>query len=996
MKKETVKITTVAFLSFIVPFLGFAFLRQTWLGGLSFHSHGVHTAVLTLIAILAFYACLTAYRAYEKRKDARIFFIALAFYVFGFSFLLHGISVPDFYLFNEEIFDITEHYGLFLGSLTLLLLIIPWNAWKLKIYNNRRIILMILAAFLWAGFASLVIFHGAAEFLYEIVDFFIALTSVLILITLSFLIFKYREQKSTFLIYLIIAFSILLNAGLIPLFYKEWNIVWWYFHAIFSTSFVVILIGLKAARKQEGLETALGELPLYVKIGTKLIAFMILLSVIPLVITGFLVFYQSKNALEKQIFDDLQALASSKQGQIFAYLDGVESRTKDFSSDGFIRDSLREIIGSRSPDAAAALDRHLIYNKKSLDENIIGIFIIDRDGTIVSSTDAAEIGDNEADDGYFQQGLLKMYIAEVPLEGKHFQTANERRLLAATNLTDKTTGDTLGVLVIFFKMEKLQKILSGSFQAGGGFETDSGDEDKNIEVYVVDSQKRIFVHPSILDPKNNSSDFSEIIADTVPVNSCLANNERYAGIYSNYLGKSVIGASMCVKERGWVILVEKDQNEALQPIFELEQNLSLIILFAILLVIFIGLYFSGRLTKPIESLTQAAQKISKGDLNKRAIVASNDEVGVLARSFNQMADNLVREKEFPEMIIRSMGDCLIAVDPSFKIIKANQAALDLLEYQTDELLSQSVEKIFESEVRPLVENKKFAELFKFGFSKDVEINYLTKTGKKIPVSISAAAMQDKKGKIMGIVFVAKDMRIYKEVDRAKSEFIAIAAHQLRTPLSIVKWTFRMLLDRDFGTLNQDQDKVLGDGSGVVENMIKLVSDLLDVARIEEGRFSLKIIPVKIDKVLQEIADAYKPKLDEKKIELKIITRGILPDIELDANKIRLALENIIDNAIKYSPAKSIITAEIEASNRNIEIRIKDFGIGIPVGEQNKIFSKFFRSKNAVRKETMGSGLGLYIVKNIVEMHGGNVRFFSEEDKGTVFYINLPIKHSSLT
>ena len=348
------------------------------------------------------------------------------------------------------------------------------------------------------------------------------------------------------------------------------------------------------------------------------------------------------------------------------------------------------------------------------------------------------------------------------------------------------------------------------------------------------------------------------------------------------------------------------------------------------------------------------------------------------------------------MIIRSMGDCLIAVDPSFKIIKANQAALDLLEYQTDELLNQSVEKIFEPEIQPLVENKKFEELFKFGFSKDVEINYLTKTRKKIPVSISAAAMQDKKGKIMGIVFVAKDMRIYKEVDRAKSEFIAIAAHQLRTPLSIVKWTFRMLLDRDFGTLNQDQDKVLGDGSSVVENMIKLVSDLLDVARIEEGRFSLKIIPVKIDKILQEIADAYKPKLDEKKMELKIITRGILPDIEVDANKIRLALENIIDNAIKYSPAESIIAAEIEASNRNIEIRIKDSGIGIPTGEQNKIFSKFFRSKNAVRKETMGSGLGLYIVKNIVEMHGGNVRFFSEEDKGTVFYINLPIKHSSLT
>ncbi|TAN57503.1 MEKHLA domain-containing protein [Patescibacteria group bacterium] len=995
MKKETIRITTVAFISFIVPFLGFIFLRQSGIGDISFHSHGVHTAALSLIAILAFYSCLTAYRAYEKRKDARIFFITLAFYIFGFTFLLHGISIPDFYIFNEEIFDITEHYGLFLGSLTLFLIIIPWNAWKLKIYNRRIFIFGCLAAFLWLGFAALIIFPRSADFLYSLTSLFIILTGVLTLITLFFLIIKYREQKNTLLAYLIIAFSIFLNSGIIPIFYEEWNIVWWYFHAIFSASFIVILIGLKAVRKQEGLAAAFGELPLYVKISTKLIAFMILLSVIPLIITGFLVFYQSKNALERQIFTDLQALAASKQGQIFAYLDAVESRAQDFSSDGFIRDSLREIIVSRSPDTVSALNRHLVYNKKSLDENIIGIFVIDKDGTIVSSTDDAEIGDNEADDEYFKQGLRRMYITEVDLDGKHFKTANERRILAATHLTDKTSGETLGVLVIFFRMEKLQKILSGDFQTVDAFGAGTSNEDENIEVYVVDGQKRIFVHPSIIGSENNPSVFEKIIVDTAPVNNCLVKNEKYAGIYSNYQNKSVIGASMCVKDRGWIILVEKDQNKALQPIFELEQNLSLIILFAILLVIFIGLYFSGRLTKPIESLTQIAQKISQGDLNKRAAIVSNDEVGVLARSFNQMADNLVREKEFPEMIIRSMGDCLIAIDPAFKMIKANQAALDLLEYRTDELLNQSVEKIFEPEVRPLVESKKFSELFKFGFSKDVEINFISKTGRKIPVSISAAAMQNKKGKIMGIVFVAKDMRIYKEVDRAKSEFIAIAAHQLRTPLSIVKWTFRMLLDRDFGTLNQDQNKVLGDGSSVVENMIKLVSDLLDVARIEEGRFSLKIIPVKIDKILQEIADAYKPKLGEKKMELKIITRGILPDIELDANKIRLALENIIDNAIKYSPAESIIAAEIEASNRNIEIRIKDSGIGIPVGEQNKIFSKFFRSKNAVRKETMGSGLGLYIVKNIVEMHGGTVRFFSEEDKGTVFYINLPIKHSSL-
>ena len=178
-----------------------------------------------------------------------------------------------------------------------------------------------------------------------------------------------------------------------------------------------------------------------------------------------------------------------------------------------------------------------------------------------------------------------------------------------------------------------------------------------------------------------------------------------------------------------------------------------------------------------------------------------------------MTDNLMEAKRFPENIIRSMKDSLMVITPALTIKEANEATLDLLGYASDELINQPIAKIVGAEItQNTFQGSSLEKIINDGFVKDLEISYLTKGGEGIPVSISGSAMKNEKGELIGIVVVAKDIRIFKEVERVKSEFVSIAAHQLRTPLSVIKWTIQMMLDEDFGKLNADQRKVLEDGN----------------------------------------------------------------------------------------------------------------------------------------------------------------------------------------
>ncbi len=237
--------------------------------------------------------------------------------------------------------------------------------------------------------------------------------------------------------------------------------------------------------------------------------------------------------------------------------------------------------------------------------------------------------------------------------------------------------------------------------------------------------------------------------------------------------------------------------------------------------------------------------------------------------------------------------------------------------------------------------------------------------------------------------VRRKLEEQKKIDKTKSELVSLASHQLRTPLTSVKWYSKMLLKGEAGKLTPKQKRYLGVVNQGNERMIDLVRNLLNVSRIEMGIFAINPKPTDIGKLLKEIIEEQSLIWQEKKQEVIVKIPEGLPKISTDPVLIRMVFQNLFGNAIEYTPARGKITSTMEKKDRKIIIRIKDTGIGIPEKQQNQVFQKLFRGDNVVREHSEGTGLELYITKAMVDALRGKIWFKSKEGEGTTFWVALP-------
>jgi len=229
----------------------------------------------------------------------------------------------------------------------------------------------------------------------------------------------------------------------------------------------------------------------------------------------------------------------------------------------------------------------------------------------------------------------------------------------------------------------------------------------------------------------------------------------------------------------------------------------------------------------------------------------------------------------------------------------------------------------------------------------------------------------------------------KQVDKMKSEFVSLVTHQLRTPLSGIKWSLSILLNGDVGPLSPEQRAYLSKTYESNERMIALINDLLQADRLESGIEKFSLAPTQLEPLAKDIIDQLQPLAMRKKTHIALKVETALPPIMADAAGLSMALQNLIDNAIKYSPQSSVVTVTLKETDTKAEIIVEDHGIGIPPEAQPRIFSRFFRARNALLADAVGSGLGLYIAAEVVRKHNGDIRFETAENKGTMFTISLP-------
>jgi PAS domain S-box-containing protein len=346
-----------------------------------------------------------------------------------------------------------------------------------------------------------------------------------------------------------------------------------------------------------------------------------------------------------------------------------------------------------------------------------------------------------------------------------------------------------------------------------------------------------------------------------------------------------------------------------------------------------------------------------------------------------------------EALFTSIGDGAISTDEFGRITRVNPAAQQILGYSEAELLGSWFPKIIVAvtlDDAPInLIDRPITKAFLTGRPVVDKMHYRRKDGQKLPVAINVSPIL-LHGKPLGAIEVFRDITFEQEVDRMKSEFISLASHQLRTPLSAIKTYTHMLNDGYMGELNPDQKKSLSTVIGATNRMNELLSTLLNITRIESGTIAVTPKSLSVEKLADEVLHELKHLADSKSINLELQHKGrYSPTVKTDALIVKEVISNLVSNGIKYTPEMGTVSVTVRPRQADILVEVSDSGWGIPEFSQDQIFSKFFRAQNIIKRETTGTGLGLYLVKGLLDVLGGEIWFESVENKSTTFFFTLP-------
>lgn len=359
--------------------------------------------------------------------------------------------------------------------------------------------------------------------------------------------------------------------------------------------------------------------------------------------------------------------------------------------------------------------------------------------------------------------------------------------------------------------------------------------------------------------------------------------------------------------------------------------------------------------------------------------------------------NLINERNQIQLIIANFTDAIVAYDEDFKITTFNRVAEELFRLKQEDVLGKIASpewaKNADTAILTRVLFPSLAPSMTWRSEPNVypQLVDITFIEPHLELSVTTVRIISSLGQISGFFKIIKDKTREQELITAKSEFLTVAAHQLRTPLSGIKWTFESLINGDFGAVNDQQKEILNNGLVAAEKVSKTANDLLDTSNIESGKFGYEFVESDIVDLINKMMEGYGSltKQHNIKMYLEYPPDGV-PKFKFDPMRIRLVFQNLIENAIRYNVENGEIIITLAKKEPFLEVSVRDTGIGIPKEELPKLFSKFFRAANVLKYETEGTGLGLYIVKNIVEAHGGKVWVDSIENRGTTFFFTLPM------
>ena len=509
----------------------------------------------------------------------------------------------------------------------------------------------------------------------------------------------------------------------------------------------------------------------------------------------------------------------------------------------------------------------------------------------------------------------------------------------------------------------------------------------NAEVQVIDMNNTIISVSNQLSPGSPSA--GQRTTDVKVKRALLGLNDREE-VRDSETGDRIRLMVEPVEAEGEIIgaiYVEASMEEIYDQMQDINQILFTGTTIALVITAMLGVLLARTITRPIVDMKRQAVVMGRGDFSRTVQVYGNDEIGQLALAFNDLTNKLQDAHETTEgekrkltSVLTHMTDGVIATDKYGKIILMNKRAEEILDHKQEDVLESDITKILNLDKFMKLENLyKITDPILLDFDNDDE---------EVILEAHFSVIEKENKEQNGLIAVLHDVTEQEKIEEERRDFVANVSHELRTPLTSMKSYLEAL---DDGALEDPEiaPRFIKVTQNETERMIRLVNDLLQLSKMDGKDYLMNFGPIDLSSFINQIVERFEMSTKNTSISFKTKT----PDKELhifgDRDKLTQLMDNILSNAVKYSPEGGSITCTLKEEKERVIVSIKDEGVGIPKENLQQVFDRFYRVDKARARNLGGTGLGLAIAKEIVNIHGGSIWVSSDWGKGTIIYFSLP-------
>jgi len=740
------------------------------------------------------------------------------------------------------------------------------------------------------------------------------------------------------------------------------------------------------------------------RLRTKLSLYFILVASIPLIVVNVIWLNSSRNELIKASALNLKTSSADFANLIESYIE-----TKEIGM--IIHSQTDSVLSSNIPKATLELQSFMLQDK-----DIDNLTILDSKGKeiikvsrtkvfepqeLVDESNALEFkiptfvgGERYLSNVFFDTGQRPHIILSIPIV--YPQNAQELQKLT-TSATGKArqAGEILGVI-------KEDVLLADLWS--------------RVQLYRVQGKGYIFLVDdtgNIISSSTSSNKDGQNLASTSIVKSYIQSLTSVSPV--SISGRQMVNENGIVSladfqrvtATNWGVIAEIPLSVVLESTNSILLFIGVIIASVFLVILLISILFVGKIVKPIQALDIGTKYIGSGDLDYQINIKTGDEIEELGNAFNKMTKNLkavfeeLRQSKYiisaernkVSITIANIADGVITVDMAGKISIFNKAAEKITGYSSQEVVGRNIDEVLRLyEGIKKIAVTEYSPLQKSYFEGIV----FNKTGLRITgrkesfVNVIAGQIHEGIGTNLGCIITLHDVTEEKRLESMKLDFVSMAAHELRTPLTTIQGYLSVFIAENSKNFTSEQNMFLDRMQTASNELTGLIENLLNVSKIEKGVIALRLEPLDIVALLQQVTSEFEEKTKEKNIQITF-TKPTYPIPNIMADKLRITevISNLLSNAIAYTGKDGQISVSIELKDNSVIIHVKDTGKGIPQEAIPHLFTKFFRVW-AKLEMAHGTGLGLYISKSIVEMHGGKIWVESEVGKGSEFSFALPL------